>query len=297
MTFRRTMTVVIVTATLAVGLTHSSHAFLDTGTLLNAGAAAIKGFTMGEGHEVQMGNEYYAQYLQQSGGAHPDQSAQEALRKFAAPLIATSKRQGLPWEITLVKSDQVNAWALPGGKLAINAAIVRLADDPNELASVIAHEIGHAELSHGLSQMRNQTFMSAAGSVAKSALVSQLGAAAPLGSEVLRQLEGPLYQLINSGYSRANELEADQHILTVFAEVGMDPAKAEDFFHKLQKVHGEGSEETTSLFSTHPGTAQRIKELEASAAKVGGHGQSRDLPGWAELKALFPTPVDFRNAQ
>ena len=272
-----------------------ASAFLNTETLLGVGAAAVQGFTMGEGHEIQIGEQYYEQYLLQSGGRYPDRNAQEALKRFAAPLIATSDREKLPWDIALVGNDQVNAWALPGGKMAINSALVQVADDPNELASVIAHEIGHAELAHGLSQMRNQTFMSAASTVAKPAVLSQLGAAAPLGAEALAALEGPIFQLITAGYSRSNEFEADQHILHVFGKTGMDPDRADDFFHTLQAVYPRGSNETTSLFSTHPVTSERITAIEKTAAGMGGHGRSSALPGWAELKAIFPTPERFRK--
>lgn len=266
-----------------------AYAQFSLGNLMQGAANMVGAYTAGEGDEIKLGEAYYQDYLRKSGGAHPDRNAQEALRRFAQPLLAAAERRSLPWEITLVDSQQVNAWALPGGKLAVNSALVRHAATPDELASVIAHEVGHADRGHGLSQVRNQALITTIGGLGKEALGAWLGGGA-LGGQVLSALEGPLYAMILSGYSRTNEFEADAHILTVFERTGYDPAKADDFFRTLMRLHPEGSA-TTSLFSTHPGTRERIDRIEQAAARIGSPSRAAQPAGWADLKALFPTPV------
>ncbi|MGB0671989.1 MAG: M48 family metallopeptidase [Rhodospirillales bacterium] len=261
------------------------------GLTQSAGTIA-QGFMLSEGDEIQMGKTYYPEYLTKSGGAYDNANAQAALKAFAEPLIATSARKDLPWEITLVKNDAVNAWALPGGKLAINSGLVHYSTDPNQLASVIAHEIGHAELSHGLQQMKTQAFMSGLSQAGQLAIAATLGAAAPLTNQVFGALQGPLFNLINAGYSREREFQADNHILDVFTKTGNDPAKADDFFRTLLKLYPPSDSSTTSLFSTHPGTQDRINKIEARASSMKAGGASSDK-NFAALKDILPTPSNF----
>jgi predicted Zn-dependent protease len=260
------------------------------------GAAQVVGaLSVSEEDEIKIGQTHYPEYLTKSGGIYPDRNAQESLRRFSQPFLSSSPRTKLPWEVTLVSNNQVNAWALPGGKIAVNSELVRYCDDPAELGSVIAHEIGHAEKSHGVQQMRNQAFLGAAGGVTKQLIASWLGAAGPLTSEVLSALEGPLYGLVLSGYSRGNEFEADSHILDTFRKTGQDPRKASTFFNTLLKLYPQSESATTSLFSTHPGTRDRIAKINEQASKLPAPSRTDIPPGWSELKAMFPTPAGFKK--
>ncbi|MBF0268695.1 MAG: M48 family metallopeptidase [Alphaproteobacteria bacterium] len=257
---------------------------------LMQGAAKVGGaFMASEGDEVQLGENYYQPLVQKSGGAYPDRNAQEALKRFAAPLLASADRKSLPWEVTLIDSDQVNAWALPGGKLAINSALVKNCSTPDELASVIAHEVGHADKGHSLSQIRNEALLTTVGGLGKDAVASWLGGSA-LTAQVMSAIEAPLYNLVLNGYSRTNEFEADQHILSIFGRTGYDPTKADDFFHTLMRIYPQSASETTSLFSTHPGTKERISKIEAAAKRAAKPSTRPAAPGWAELKSILPTP-------
>jgi beta-barrel assembly-enhancing protease len=247
-------------------------------------------FMLSEKDEIQMGNTYYDQYIEQGGGRYSDTKMQEALKKFAQPLIATSDRKALAWDIVLLKSDEVNAWALPGGKMAVNSGLLNYVKDPDELASVIAHEIGHVEKSHGIDQMKTDTFMKSIGGLGKQVLASYGGSAGAMSSELLSSLEGPVYEMINSGYSQKREFEADAHILSVFNKVGLDAKKADDFFVTLNKLYPSDTDITTSLFSTHPGTVERIKTLEQLATKQSQVPEKKSsYPGWNALKEQFPT--------
>lgn len=265
-----------------------AYAQFNLGGLINSAAQVVGAYTAGEGDEIKMGESFYPDYLKKSGGAYADRNAQDALRKFAQPLLAAADRKALPWEVTLVDNKQVNAWALPGGKIAINSELVRQCAHPDELASVIAHEVGHADHGHSLAQIQNQALLSSVGGLGKEALSGWLGGGV-LGGEVLTALEGPLYAMILTGYSRTHEFEADAHILRIFQQTGNDPARADDFFRTLLRLNPESSSETTSLFSTHPGTTERIARIEESARAV-RPSRTAQSAGWTELKQLFPTP-------
>lgn len=281
----------LLTGLAASAVTAPAYAQFNLGNLIQSAVSVAEAYTTGESDEIAMGENYYEGYLRKSGGTYPDRNAQEALQAFAQPLINAADRRGLAWDITLVESDQVNAWALPGGKIAINRALVSQCRVPDELASVIAHEIGHADRGHGLAQIRNQALLSSAGNVGKDALGAWMGGAGAIGTEVLSTLEGPLYSMVLSGYSRDHEFEADAHILKIFERTGHDPDKADDFFHTLLRLHPQADTATTSLFSTHPGTTERIAKIEQAAAKATRPTRGTTTPGWDKLKDLFPTPV------
>ena len=269
----------------------------NLGNIVSGAAQLVSAYSIKEEDEIKIGQSYYPELITKSGGAYPDRNAQDALKKFAQPFLGAGDRGNLPWEVTLINSKQVNAWALPGGKIGINSELVRYADDPAELGSVIAHEVGHVDLSHSAKQMKTQAFVTTIGGVGKEAVLAWLGGAAGgLGAEVLNAIEGPVYTMVLTGYSRAHEFEADNHILGIFQKTGMDPQKADDFFQVLQKLYPDNSSETTSLFSTHPGTQARIDKLIAAAQPMAKPGKSATVPGWAELKAMFPTPAGFKKA-
>lgn len=264
---------------------------LDLNRLLGAAGSIFEGMQLGEKDEIQMAETMYGPLIDQSGGAYKNRRAQSALQRFAEPLFATSARPNLPWEITLLNDDAVNAWALPGGKLAINRGLMRHAAREEDLAAVIAHEIGHAELSHALSEMRTQKFSQGLTDIGREAVAHSLrdrGAAGGLTDMALEQLQGPLLQLVSTGYSRAHEGEADAHILSVFQKTGHDPRKASGFFRTLLEITPE-SEQTTSLYSTHPATRERIAAIEDVALKTPPAPHAAANEGWTDLKKSFPT--------
>jgi predicted Zn-dependent protease len=270
------------------------------GDLMGQVSNVIQSMNLTEADEITMGNTYYDRFVDQSGGAYNCQAAQNALRQFAQPLIATSKRPNLPWEITLLDDETVNAWALPGGKMAVNKGLIRYTATPEELAAVISHEIGHAELSHGIAQIKNKKFVQGIGGIAKKQIVehvAQKGGAVGgfLTNEVLTAFEGPVYDMITSGYSQDLEYAADRHIVDVFDTTGFDDSRATNFYNTMLRLVPPGTKATTSLYATHPGTKDRIKRLQKLiAADKTQDTPSATHPGWVELKRSFPTRTYFR---
>lgn len=270
--------------------TFPARAQFSLGGLIEAATKVAGAYTSGEADEIKMGQSFYPEYLEKSGGTYDNRNAQEALRRFAQPILAAADRKALPWEVTVVNNTDVNAWALPGGKIAVNSALISQCNQPDELAAVLAHEVGHADYGHSLSQIRNQALVTSIGGLGKDALSGWIGGGGTLGGEVLTALEGPLYSMILTGYSRDHEFEADSHILKIFQQTGHDPERADDFFRTLLRVYPQSASATTSLFSTHPGTQERIARLETAASQLNRRNSASPAPGWAELKQYFPPP-------
>jgi len=261
----------------------------------------ISSMNLTEADEIAMGNAYYEPFIDQSGGRHNSRNEQEALRRFAEPLLNTSKRSGLGWEIALIDNETVNAWALPSGKLGIHKGLLRYVATPEELAAVISHELAHAEFSHGIAQIKNKKFVSGMGGIAKQQIVEKVGRGktgaigAFMTNEVLTAFEGPIYEMVTSGYSQDLEYAADGHIVGTFRTLGYDTGHATDFYNTMLRLVPAGTKTTTSLYATHPGTKDRIKRLQKQVqTDKTPAGANAGHPGWAELKQSFPTRTRFR---
>lgn len=258
------------------------------------------------GEELAMGEGLYPRLVADSGGAYPNARVQSAVRSFAGPLFRVSKRQ-FRWEITVLDDNTPNAWALPGGKLGINKGLLRYAASESELAAVIAHEMGHAELSHQVQELDSKGMLDRLAAFGKGMAQTEIGAVntgplsglvEPLSNAALDQLEGPVKEMVTSGYSRGHEREADAYVLTVFRATGYDPRQASAIFKTLDSLVPPGEDKTTSLFSTHPGTRDRIELLDEQAARLPAGGGSAGSADFATIKAVFPTRRYYlRNPQ
>ena len=101
------------------------------------------------------------------------------------PLIKASARPVLQWEIVLIDDNAVNAWSLPGGKLAVNKGVLRYVANEDELAAVVAHEIGHVDHADALEEMKTERFASTITDSGKQALASSAGGAAGVATSVV----------------------------------------------------------------------------------------------------------------
>jgi predicted Zn-dependent protease len=189
----------------------------------------------------------------------------------SGPLVARAQRIGkripaisdkpdLPWEFVVIDEPVLNAWALPGGKVAMYREMMESFPDDNELAAVVGHEIAHAVLRHGAEQMSR-------------AQVQQLvivGAGVAVGAATedteTAQLAIGLGSLAAQGFvqlphSRKMELEADHVGAIYMARAGYDPRGAVRLWKKMKTMKEGGSQQPTFL-STHPSDDKRIKRLE-----------------------------------
>lgn len=165
---------------------------------------------------------------------------------------------GYTWEFNLVEDPNVNAFAMPGGKVVVYTGILPVTQNEAGLATVMGHEIAHVFAKHGAERMSQQLLTQLGGVALSTALKNQPEAtqtiftsAFTVGSQV-----GILLP-----YSRKHEYEAD-HLGTIFmAMAGYDPHEAVSFWQRMAALKGEGSS-TSAFLSTHPADASRIKKLE-----------------------------------
>lgn len=270
---------------------------IDIGGIFSAAQSLFEGFSLGEEDEIKIGVGLYPRMMESFGGAYRNAAVQSAIKRFAEPLIGTTKRGNLPWEIVVLNDDTVNAWALPGGKLAVNKGLLRYTATDAELAAVIGHEIGHIEKAHALAEMKTGKFTEFVGKSGAQAIRGNLdsGGSSVVNDMVLDMLSQAISRMVTTGYSRAAELEADAHLLEVFDSVGYDPKQAGNFYRTLLQLIPEDAEGSTSLFSTHPETRERAERLDTLAEERTKPKFPAASRGFAELKAVFPTRRHFRR--
>jgi predicted Zn-dependent protease len=240
-----------------------------------------------EEDEIQMGAKLFPNIIGQSGGAYANRRAQKGLRIFAEDLMKTSARGKFEYEIVLINNNTVNAWALPGGKIGVHKGLLRYTENESQLAAVIAHEVGHVEMSHGAKQMSSKEFAGGMSKLTQEAIFNQKSNG--IASDMMMSLvQDRVMNVITTGYSKPHEFEADLHILRVFEKTGHNPAKATDFFTNLLRLMPPATKGTTSLFSTHPGTEERIQRIQAAADGLPTPEQAHQANGFKSMKRYFP---------
>ena len=188
-----------------------------------------------------------------------------AADKYYAEKGLSSQLQGYEWEYKLLKADEVNAWCMPGGKVAVYTGILPITKNANGLAVVMGHEIGHALANHSAEQMSRQYGLSVLGSVVGSAAGNASWGTA---FEKYYPVVGQVGLL---SYSRKMELDADLTGLYLMAMAGYDPNEAIPFWERMSQA---GSGGTVEFLSTHPSDATRI----------------------AKIKEALPTALAYYNA-
>jgi predicted Zn-dependent protease len=190
-----------------------------------------------------------------------DNAEQVRISHIFSTLVSGSKMApNYRLEFRLSKSMGANALALPGGIIVITDEMVSLAGSEDEIAAVLAHEIGHAELRHAMKQATQSSAVAAVAAVVTSDASSFTVAVAGLPA-----------LLANTKYSREFETEADEFAFKLLKQHGISPAAFASLMERLSTDHEE-EEKAISFLSTHPVTADRIKRArELSAEKKGDH--------------------------
>jgi len=183
---------------------------------------------------------------------------QEAVEQYFAEQGQSGRLANYDWEFNLVANDQVNAWAMPGGKVVVYEGLLPVAQNETGLAVVMAHEVAHAVARHGNERM-SQGMLAQFGTIAlaqamkdKPAQTQQLWMMAfGLGAQV-----GVILP-----YSRLHESEADHLGLIFMAMAGYDPREAPDFWERMAEK--KGGKSPPEFLSTHPADKKRIENIKA----------------------------------
>jgi predicted Zn-dependent protease len=242
--------------------------------------------------EVLLGKQSYNQILKKEKKSE-DTQLNQIVQRVGQRIISVSDMPTLEWEITLIESDQKNAFALPGGKIAIYTGILSVAKNEAGLATVMSHEIAHVIARHGAQRMTRQMLLQGA----------MIGAGLSMKNSKQRNIVlsalgvGVLYGF-TLPFSRLHESEADQIGLIYMAKAGYDPNEAINFWQRFSQI--KGGKGPPEWASTHPADVTRMQGLRSylSRAKYDyqnvkvkhGLGQSFRLPQSDQPKSLQPIP-------
>ena len=186
----------------------------------------------------------------------PDETWQSYLNEVGQKLVKVSDRKDIEYHFTVIESEQINAFAAPGGFVYFYTGLLRDMDNEAELAAVMAHEISHVVARHGAKRLQ-------------AALGVSLAYELVFGKESSQALQtavGVGMSLLFAGYSRENEREADDYAVTYMVRSGYDPTAMETMFGKLAS---SGTEQNAfeKLVSSHPETQERIRDTRAAVAR------------------------------
>jgi predicted Zn-dependent protease len=214
----------------------------------------------------------HARILASYGGAYTDAKLEALINQTVERLVAASERPNLKYQVVILNSPAINAFALPNGQLYITRGIIALASDKSELASVLAHEMAHVIARHAI--IREEQ--------ARQSVIIASVANDVLGDPELGALALAKSKLTLASFSRAQEYEADGIGVGIAARAGFDPYGAVRFLNDMQrnadiKTAGGGEPDPRSrdFLSTHPATPDRIKNALANARQFSGPGNGR----------------------
>lgn len=216
--------------------------------------------------EIEIGEEFFEELINESGGRYTADPALSAyINEIGQKIAKQSDRPDLPYEFVIVNDASLNAWALPGGKIAVNIGLLALLDDEAELAAILGHEIAHANARHTAERWERFTV--------KPSL------------DVLQSIFNPVYafvaasglteELLESKYSRDAEHEADHYGMEYLARAGYDvtaPARVHKKLGNAAAEEGYQASMVETLYDTHPDSEDRIEENLRHEAYYSGEG-------------------------
>ncbi|HOK39449.1 MAG TPA: M48 family metalloprotease [bacterium] len=210
---------------------------------------------MSESKEKSIGEQYYPYYTQMQDGEIQDKRLQEYVKDVGNRLAQHTHRLNLNYEFNVVNSSIPNAYAIPGGKISITRGLLMRLENEDQLAGVLAHELGHVNARHTASQYTKSI-------LAQSLL---MGVAYYLDKKDTKYKD--LYlaagafgtQLLLLKYSRDDEREADSLGMEYMTKAGYNPQAFVDVLNVLQSLSSKEPSKWEALLSTHPLTSERIQ--------------------------------------
>jgi len=182
-----------------------------------------------------------------------DAEATAMLQRVGTRIAEAAKKPEFKWEFILIDDPKtINAFCLPGGRVAFYTGILPITKDENGLAVVMAHEVAHALAKHGAERMSQQSLVSGAQQIAVQAGLIQ--------SEAMLQVVQMAYGVgVGLPHGRSQESEADHIGLILMAKAGYDPRGAVDFWQRMKAA--SGGNKPPAFLSTHPSDDKRIDDI------------------------------------
>ena len=246
--------------------------------------------------EIQTGNDAAAEVERTMPVIH-DGAVQSALNSSVAPLKRVVRRQDLNWSFSVINSDQVNAFALPGGHIYVFRGLIERADHWDEFAGALAHEIGHVDLRHSAEQMGQ---VGAANTGLTLAYVLLGRQPSDLEALAVNLAGGAIF----AKFSRDDEREADSMAVVYMTAANVDPEGLKREFQTLEALQQREPSKVELWFSSHPSTSERVTNVDRYIDEVPGaqaatrNGRS-DLSAYnslrGRLKAMPPAPKEIQK--
>ena len=219
-----------------------------------------------ESQEILMGQRNFGPYVQQFNALYQNDAIQDYVERVGNKLAQVSHRPNMPFEFVVVNSSIVNAWAIPGGKIAVTRGLLSKMKNEAELAAVLGHEIGHVAAKHTVRRMQTAILWSALLMTSDIILTRQ--------SEHYRE-HRPLYttagmlglQLGLASYSRDHESQSDGLGVEYMMKAGFHPSGMVDLQQILMDMDKEKSYITADLFRSHPHSYDRYVKAKEAVAK------------------------------
>ncbi len=225
---------------------------------------------LSHGEEIALGAEAAPQFITENGGEIPSDTIKTYVAGIGQKLAAVSERPDLPWEFFVLNSKQINAFALPGGKVFMSRGLLEKMDNEAQLAGVLGHEVGHVTAKHINDRMAQAigwgiagAAVGVAGQMTNEDWLKVLGVGVGVG--------GGVYQL---SFGRGQELESDELGVRYMTRVGYHPNGQVQVMRILAEASGNPN--ASDFFSTHPNPARRVRDLEEHIAK---NYPNADAPG------------------
>ncbi len=186
--------------------------------------------------------------------------------KRVAPRIVNAAGLGAkPWEFAVFDSDQINAFAMPGGKIGVYTGILDVMENDDQLATVLGHEVGHITGRHG-QERYSQSMLAGVGMQTASVALASNDVA------FSRELAAVIGAGISFGvilpYARKHEYEADRIGLKYMQRAGYDPHQSVKFWQNMM-AKNQGRQKPPEFMSTHPSDSNRIAELQKAIREMG----------------------------
>lgn len=242
-----------------------------------AGCAVISQMNLvSEEEELQMGAQF-ASELEKELKFITDPEVVGYVDRVGQSIVRVSKRNNIPYKFHVVDSDEVNAFAVPGGYLYVNRGLIEKAANESELAGVMGHEIGHVVGRHSARQMTQQYGLQM---IAGLALGQNPGMLAQVTAGLLAN--GAMMR-----YSRDMESEADTYGVQELYDAGIDPSGLPSFFDKLEEMSGgAGGGSIEKYFSSHPNPGARAASTRSQIAALAAKPSlKKDSPDFQKIRA------------
>lgn len=281
----RTVGLIVVGLSVAAGLAACA---------VNPGSGRPGALRLSPEQEKQLGRQE-AQKVQQEFGLLDDEALAHYLDAIGRRLAVHSPYAGIAYTFHLVDSPEPNAFALPGGYVYVTRGLLTLLNSEDELACVVAHEIGHVALRHPGRQLTQATPLGLLTGLSAGAT----GLVSPVLTEVVSDVGAVASRLVLAPYSSDEEREADRLGQQMAANAGWDPAAMSRMLHTLEceeAVRG-GNPKRFSFLAAHPTTPERVADSTEYAKGLPRAKQAPIKPSAAAfLESLAGIPTDGRAA-